>query len=148
MDLDTSPTRDIKAIMLKMGISPHDCFEKSDLKKKLIANVPELRIAIERKASQSSISSVSSTSSFSSGINNLSDPLGASGDQSDSLRKLEDEVADVKQKLSQKDDDIRCLTTDLQRMTTRANSAEDQVLALKRDASAVKTPPVPKVSWA
>lgn len=66
MDLDTASSKDMKAIMIKMGISPHDCFEKADLKKKLLENVPELRMAIERKESISSRgSSVSSMGSAS-----------------------------------------------------------------------------------
>ena len=28
MDLDSVPIRDIKAIMIKLGVSPHDCFER------------------------------------------------------------------------------------------------------------------------
>ena len=28
MDLDSVPVRDIKAIMIKLGVSPHDCFER------------------------------------------------------------------------------------------------------------------------
>ena len=28
MDLDSESIRDIKAIMVKLGVSPHDCFEK------------------------------------------------------------------------------------------------------------------------
>ncbi len=67
MDLDTTSIKDIKAIMIKMGISPHDCFERADLKKKLIANVPELRRATERKESISSRGSISSMDSSSSG---------------------------------------------------------------------------------
>ena len=92
MDLDSAPIREIKAIMIKLGISPHDCFERSDLKKKLIQNVPELRIHIERRASAASTSSVESdlNSSFGSSsmrsdsfnaINNLDDPLGVTSSQ-------------------------------------------------------------------
>ena len=61
MDLDSVSIRAIKDIMIRMGISPHDCFERRDLKKKLVDNVPELRMAMERRAS---ISSQSSTASF------------------------------------------------------------------------------------
>ena len=63
MDLNSASVRDIKAIMIKMGISPHDCFERADLKKKLKENVPELRIALERQQSSASISSRGSVSS-------------------------------------------------------------------------------------
>lgn len=66
LDLDSAPIREIKAIMVKMGISPHDCFERADLKKKLIDNVPELKFEIERKQSSSSLSSRDSTSSLGS----------------------------------------------------------------------------------
>ena len=66
LDLDKAPIRDIKAIMIKMGISPHDCFERADLKKKLIENVPELKFEMERKQSSSSMASHGSTSSMSS----------------------------------------------------------------------------------
>ena len=66
MDLDSAPIRDIKAIMIKMGVSPHDCFERADLKKKLIDNVPELKFEMQRKNSSSSLSSRGSTSSMSS----------------------------------------------------------------------------------
>lgn len=68
MDLDTASIKDMKAIMIKMGISPHDCFEKTDLKKKLLESVPELRIATERKGSISSRGSVSSMGSASGKI--------------------------------------------------------------------------------
>ena len=89
MNLDSAPIRDVKAIMINLGISPHGCFERSDLKKKLIANVPELRIQIERRASAASTASVESDlgSSFGSGsmrsdsfntLNNQDDPLGVS----------------------------------------------------------------------
>ena len=57
MNLDTDSIRNIKDIMIRMGISPHDCFERSDLKKKLVENVPELRREIERRASLASQSS-------------------------------------------------------------------------------------------
>ena len=30
MDLDTDSIRSIKDIMIRMGISPHDCFERAD----------------------------------------------------------------------------------------------------------------------
>ena len=63
MDLDSVSIRALKDIMIRMGISPHDCFERRDLKKKLIDNVPELRMAMERKAS---LTSQSSTASFTS----------------------------------------------------------------------------------
>ena len=66
LDLDTAPIRDIKAIMIKMGISPHDCFERADLKKKLVDNVPELKFELERKQSSASLSPRGSTSSLSS----------------------------------------------------------------------------------
>jgi ATPase subunit of ABC transporter with duplicated ATPase domains len=66
LDLDKAPIKEIKAIMIKMGISPHDCFERADLKKKLIENVPELKFEMERKQSSASISSRGSTSSMSS----------------------------------------------------------------------------------
>lgn len=66
LDLDSAPIREIKAIMVKMGISPHDCFERADLKKKLIDNVPELKFELERKQSSSSLASHGSTSSMSS----------------------------------------------------------------------------------
>ena len=29
MDLDAVPIKDIKAIMIKLGVSPHDCFERT-----------------------------------------------------------------------------------------------------------------------
>ena len=63
MDLDSAPIRDIKGIMIKMGISPHDCLERSDMKKKLRENVPELRMRTESVTSMSSQSSVSSNMS-------------------------------------------------------------------------------------
>ena len=67
LDLDKAPIKEIKAIMIKMGISPHDCFERADLKKKLIDNVPELKFELERKQSSSSFPSRhGSTSSMSS----------------------------------------------------------------------------------
>lgn len=44
MDLDTAKIRDIRNIMGKMGVSTHGCVERADLKKKLMDNVPELRI--------------------------------------------------------------------------------------------------------
>ena len=66
LDLDKAPIKEIKAIMIKMGISTHDCFERADLKKKLIDNVPELKFEMERKQSTSSLSSRGSTSSMSS----------------------------------------------------------------------------------
>ena len=28
MDLDSVPVRDMKAVMIKLGVSPHDCFER------------------------------------------------------------------------------------------------------------------------
>ena len=43
--------------MIRMGISPHDCFERADLKKKLVENVPELRREMERRESLASQSS-------------------------------------------------------------------------------------------
>ena len=69
LDLDHAPIREIKAVMIKMGISPHDCFERSDLKKKLIDNVPELKFEMEKKQSsmpspRGSTSSMSSLSSY------------------------------------------------------------------------------------
>ena len=66
MDLDKSSSKELKQIMLNMGIATHDCFEKSDLKKKLIDNVPELRMEMERRKSSSSQTSFSSPSSNSS----------------------------------------------------------------------------------
>jgi len=57
MDLDTDSIRSIKDIMVRMGISPHDCFERADLKKKLVENVPELRREMERRESLASHSS-------------------------------------------------------------------------------------------
>ena len=63
MDLDTASIRDIKAIMIKMGISPHDCLERSDMKKKLRENVPELRMRSESVTSMSSQSSIGSNMS-------------------------------------------------------------------------------------
>lgn len=66
MDLDKAPIREIKAIMVKMGISPHDCFERADLKKKLIENVPELKFEMEKKQSSASMPTRGSTSSMSS----------------------------------------------------------------------------------
>lgn len=65
LDLDTAPIKEIKAIMIKMGISPHDCFERADLKKKLIENVPELKFEMERKQSSASLASHGSTSRMS-----------------------------------------------------------------------------------
>ena len=59
MDLDTASIKDMKAIMIKMGISFYDCLERGDLKKKLLERVPELRIATERKGSISSRGSAS-----------------------------------------------------------------------------------------
>ena len=67
MDLDTAPIRDIKAIMIKMGISPHDCLERSDMKRKVRENVPELRMTMEKSESFQSMSSQSSVSSNMSG---------------------------------------------------------------------------------
>ena len=66
LDLDKAPIKEVKAIMIKMGISPHDCFERADLKKKLIENVPELKFEMERKQSSSSMASRGSTSSMGS----------------------------------------------------------------------------------
>lgn len=57
MDLNTDSIRSIKDIMIRMGISPHDCFERADLKKKLVENVPELRREMERRESLASQSS-------------------------------------------------------------------------------------------
>ena len=47
MDLDTAPIRDIKAIMIKLIIDSTGCIDRGDLKRKLIANVPELRMKVE-----------------------------------------------------------------------------------------------------
>ena len=66
MDLDSVSIRALKDIMIRMGISPHDCFERRDLKKKLIDNVPELRMAMERRASTTSQSSTASFTSMGS----------------------------------------------------------------------------------
>ena len=66
LDLDKAPIKEIKAIMIKMGISPHDCFERADLRKKLVDNVPELKFELERKSSSASMASRGSTSSMSS----------------------------------------------------------------------------------
>jgi ATPase subunit of ABC transporter with duplicated ATPase domains len=55
LNLDKAPIKEIKAIMIKMGISPHDCFERADLKKKLIENVPELKFEMEASTDYISI---------------------------------------------------------------------------------------------
>lgn len=44
MDLDSSSIRELKAIMVKMGVSTVGCLSKQDLKEKLFDQVPELRI--------------------------------------------------------------------------------------------------------
>ena len=44
LNLDTAPIKELKKIMEKMGISPRGCLDRHDLKEKLHANVPELRL--------------------------------------------------------------------------------------------------------
>ena len=53
LNLDSAPIRELKAIMEKMGISPRGCIDRKDLKEKLHANVPELRLRQGMKESQS-----------------------------------------------------------------------------------------------
>ena len=52
LNLDSAPIRELKAIMEKMGISPRGCIDRKDLKAKLHANVPELRLRQGMKESQ------------------------------------------------------------------------------------------------
>ena len=64
MDLDSASIRDIKSIMVKMGVSTHDCFERADLKQKLMDNVPELRINTISSSRNSSMSGKCSEASW------------------------------------------------------------------------------------
>lgn len=57
--------------------------------------------------------------------------------------QLESELQKLRNNLDAKEKEARDLQFDLQRMTTRANSAESQVLSLKRTQGAAA--PVPKV---
>ena len=60
LDLDKAPIKEIKAIMIKMGISSYGCVEREDLRKKLIENVPELKFEIDRKQSSADYVSIDS----------------------------------------------------------------------------------------
>lgn len=150
MDLDTAPVRDLRAIMIKMGIPYHDCVEKSDMKERLIDRVPELRMEIERKASAASISTLGSSPtdsrppSVSSGLNFLGDPLGASEDSrvrelEEKNKQLEEELKKLKRRIGEKESEIDTLEMQMRKMTARANDAESQVLAARGSA------PIPKV---
>lgn len=44
INLDSAPIRELKGIMEKMGIPSLGCIDRKDLKEKLHANVPELRL--------------------------------------------------------------------------------------------------------
>lgn len=127
MDLDSSSIRDIKAIMIKLGVSPHDCFERGDLKKKLIENVPELRIKISSSSPQKSESNSRSNSVSSDGSY---DPLGV-GIDSNEIRSLRKELSTKKNELEQ-------VNLQLRAMTTRANKAESSVLSFQNTVSSLK----------
>ena len=158
MDLDSSSIRDIKAIMIKLGVSPHDCFERGDLKKKLIENVPELRIKISSSSPQKSESN-SRSNSVSSGeysillwdldlccllaccgivgflilvslLDGSYDPLGV-GIDSNEIRSLRKELSTKKNELEQ-------VNLQLRAMTTRANKAESSVLSFQNTVSSLK----------
>ncbi len=158
MDLDAASVRDLRAMMIKMGIPFQDCVEKSDMKRKLIDNVPELRMEMDRRASSASISSLGSsstadsrTSSVSSGLNLVGDSLGASGNttnQDEKVRQLEAQVKDFKRRLGAKETEIDDLEMQLKKMTTRANDAEAKLLS-QQNSKGVAAPqryaPVPKV---
>ena len=59
--------------------------------------------------------------------------------------QLRDEVQDLKRNLDLKEREIRNVESDLQRMTARANNAEDQVMVLRKASPAARSAPVPKV---
>ncbi|CAI7991881.1 Serine/threonine-protein kinase PINK1, mitochondrial [Geodia barretti] len=144
MDLDSVPVRDMKAVMIKLGVSPHDCFERKDLKKKLMENVPELRRKIEeeqRRASTASsvFSSVNSQSSLAGSFdeNSMSDR-----ERADKLEREKRELAErferekkrLEKELERKTTELQRTQDDLRRMATRANSAEEKFLELKNAA--------------
>ncbi len=155
MDLDTAPARDLKATMIKMGIPLRGCVEKADLKKKLIESVPELRMEVERRASEASITSLGSSStnsrpaSVSSGLNFAADPLlggggaGSVQELQEQNRKLEGQVKELKRKMGAKESEVLDLELAMKKMTARANDAEEQALSLK--AAKGGPPPLPKV---
>ncbi len=156
MDLDAAPARDLKATMIKMGIPLRGCVEKADLKKKLIENVPELRMEVERRASEASITSLGSSSStnsrpasVSSGLNFVADPLlggggaGSVQELQEQNRRLEGQVKELKRKMGAKESEVLDLELAMKKMTARANDAEKQALSLK--VAKGGPPPMPKV---
>ena len=48
--LQIAPIRDIKAILIKLTIDLTGCVDRGDLKRKLIANAPELQMEVEGRS--------------------------------------------------------------------------------------------------
>jgi hypothetical protein len=131
MDLDSMPVRDIKAIMIKLGVSPHGCVERKDLTKKLMENVPELRRKVEEEQRRASTAS----SVFSTTVENSMSDRERADKLEREKRKLterfEREKRELEKELERKSTELQRTQHDLRQMATRANSAEEKFLELK-----------------
>ena len=119
LNLDTAPIRELKAIMEKMGISPRGCIDRKDLKEKLHANVPELRLRQGMKESQTNGKTIVCACVYFHALNieGGKDPIG--GVPINESGNITEEIKQLAIQLEQKDAELISLKAELRAKSNR-----------------------------